>query len=254
VAGKSLRLIGIVAVVVALALAPSTASAEQVTLGPDLSGPLILPGLVPGCPPPACTMFQDVIGGGPAPSSPVNGVITSWTLRALDTFDNNGAQLRVLRVNGSGVGTTFSVLRSSAPAGLVTANTTAKLSTSLPIAVGDRIGLHQPTGQPFPVFVGTPDDRVLIALPPDDPADGGSGTANSNSAGQNIFLAVNATISFCRVPAVKKKKFKRAKALLAAEGCLVKKSGHGKKVKRQSLAPGTTVAPGTVVRLKLKKS
>jgi Ca2+-binding RTX toxin-like protein len=57
--------------------------------------------------------------------------------------------------------------------------------------------------------------------------------------------------SSCTVPDVVGKPVGAAKKKLAKAGCGVKVSGRGKRVRRQSLRPGTIKAGGTVVRVKL---
>jgi hypothetical protein len=251
--------IAVGALALALVALPSAAPAEQVTLGPAL-GPLAPSMFTPGCPMTgsSCTEIQALLGGNPPPTSPVNGVITSWTVRA--PFAGQGYRLRVLRGSFS-FGGKFTALRSSDPSPALAAGSTTQLAAALPIAIGDQIGLRVPAGGTVPAFAapagGT--STILSTQFPVDPEDGGTGQTNGSAGG--LVLGVDATISFCRIPAVTGRTLKKAKALLAAETCTGKKVKKGrthsrkksKKVNHQVPAAGTTVAPGTPVQLNVKK-
>jgi hypothetical protein len=257
---KRRRFGAIVAGALALALValPSAAPAEQVTLGPSLS-PLAPSMFTSNCPMTgSCTEIQALLGGNSPPTSPVNGVITSWTVRA--PLAGQGYRLRVLR-GSFAFGGNFAALRSSDPSPALAAGSTTQLAAALPIAIGDQIGLRVPAGVAVPAFAapagGT--STILSTQFPFDPEDGATGKTNSSNGG--VVLGVDATISFCRIPAVTGRTLKKAKALLAAETCTGKKVKKGrthsrkksKKVKRQVPAAGTIVAPGTPVKLYVKK-
>jgi hypothetical protein len=231
----------------------SAARADEVTLGPDLStltGPL---GLQPACGPAACTFLQS---SGPNSVSPVNGLITSWSFR---TYGPEGSEFRLRVVRGpAALDQPFTVLRSTPLAPSVAAEGVHEDVASLPIAAGDRIALGGLAGSPGLAFVNPPGGEAMLAWATGQggPPDGGSATPNSETFG---IVGLSAIVSYCTVPKAKGKKLKAAKRRVREAGCRPKpkrrKAGDSVPAKKlgrvykQKPAPGTTVAPGTPVKL-----
>jgi PASTA domain len=205
--------------------------------------------------------------------SPANGVITGWKVKSAD--DGAIYTLKVLRPNGpvslvTATNSNFSAIASvqapsAVPAGTGVGTPTGVIFSypaSLPISKGDYVG----------VLTGGADDHVpqkttnglaqnLIAnnfsgLPAD-------GAAADLLADEQHDLLLQATIQFCKVPNLKGLKRGAAVQALAAADCAAgkvkkKKLKRSKKTKKkkgkvlkQSLAPGSTAAPGTAVDLKI---
>jgi hypothetical protein len=125
---------------IAVVLATASAAQGAVTIGSDLMR--LESANAPGCNIP-CTATNRVLGQGAAPgglTSPANGTVTSWALRA------NAApniRLRILRPGG---GNTYSGSGTSEPAGFAGPGISGPIATSLPIKAGDAIGLESPNG------------------------------------------------------------------------------------------------------------
>jgi PASTA domain-containing protein len=249
-----------IVLITGLALAGSAfvtaiASANTVKIGSDLSHPMDTPGAV--CT--NCTTLQQTQAGGSSPlplSSPANGVVTSWAVRTSDP----GAlyTLRILRPVGTntylGAGTSPGL---PVPPG--TTDSVVSYPASLAIKQGDFVGIltaGAATGLPQRFTNGAPANVIandFTGGPPD-------GAQSTFTPDQQHELLLQATVQFCSVPNVHKRKKKAAKALIAAADCGVrvkKKETHKKKfrgkVLKQKLAAGTTAAPGTVVPIVIGK-
>jgi PASTA domain len=254
-----------------LAVASATAAADTVVMGSTLSNTFD-GGLSSG--PTLSTQLRFDPSTSPNPVvSPADGVITGWKVRSAD--DGAIYTLKVLRPNGPvslvvATNTNFTAIRSVQAPTAVPAGTSVSTPTgvifdypaSLPISKGDYIG----------VLTGGADDDVpqhttnglaqnLIAnnfsgLPAD-------GTSANLLADEQHDLLLQATVKFCKVPNLAKLKQAAAQQALAAADCAAgkvtkKKLKPSKKSKKkkgkvlgQSLAPGTTGAPGTTVDLKI---
>jgi hypothetical protein len=130
----------LVAALIVAALAVSTASAQAaVTIGSRLQASATTN--MPGCNIP-CTVtnlalpLADIEQFGL--TSPVNGTVTSWRVKA-NTGPN--LRLRVLRPAGS---VAFTGVGTSGPAGFAGPGVSNPIPTSLPIKVGDSIGVDNP--------------------------------------------------------------------------------------------------------------
>lgn len=126
---------------VAMALAAAGPAQGAVTIGNNLTTTEATN--MPGCNI-ACTATNRTLPPtSTAPggvTSPVNGTVTSWRLRA------NAAPSVRLRVLRPGGGTTFTGVATSGPAGFAGPGISGPIATSLPIQVGDGIGLDSPNG------------------------------------------------------------------------------------------------------------
>jgi PASTA domain len=257
----------VIAVTAALLL-PAGAAADTVTMGSqlqnDYSG-----GLSTG----NTLTIQQSFQAGVSPNavvSPANGVVTAWAVKT----GNPGTRytLRILRPSGAAntyLGVGSSVAPTVVPATVAPTGTILNYPAALAINQGDSIGLQQDaalngvaqfqsnglTGNVIANnFLGAPADGSSAALIPD----------------QQHELLLQATVKFCKVPDLKGVKTAAAQQLLTAADCAggptankkFKRSKKNKKKKgkilNQTLAAGTTTAPGTpvgftVAKLKKKK-
>ena len=245
-------LVAVAALAAVLVVAPAARGA-QITLGPDLESLSTPNGLQPACFDDPCTFMQS---SGPVVVSPVNGLVRSWSIR---TYGPTPETYRLRIVRGpAAVGQNFKALRSSPFAPAFATEGIHSQAAAVPIAAGDRIALRGGTGSGVttglawvpPVGV---DATMVWTDAAADPADGGTGTPTSST---NLILGLSATVSFCRVPAVKGKRLKRAKRLIRQAGCVpaprqrpAKPSRPVNRVFKQKPAAGKTVRPGTKVKL-----
>jgi hypothetical protein len=99
---------------------------------------------MPGCNIPCTATNLTLSASNTAPgglTSPVNGTVTSWRLRANTAPE---VRLRILRPVG---GTTFTGVGTSGPANFAGPGLSGPIPTSLPINSGDGIGLENPNGR-----------------------------------------------------------------------------------------------------------
>jgi hypothetical protein len=178
--------IAAVAVLATALLAPAAAHAT-VAIGSNLAQ---APGGAPaseGCSPP-CTFFQGTLAADrTAPGglrSPVNGTITVWRIRAAG--QSTPTALRVIRALSGGLYTGAGTSATVTP----TLNSVSSFATSLPISIGDAIGIDccQPAAQ---YFVGSGGDLAGGWNP--ILADGGPGRPNQESTSPHE-IALNADI------------------------------------------------------------
>lgn len=120
-------LLGVVAVLV---LAPALAGASTVTVGPPT-----VSNLGSGIASSNATFVQTAVSGG-LTTAPVDGVVTQWRVQGTKLGSTGQVALRVLRAGGGG---TFTGAGTSAAASALDGTA---LATSLPIQVGDYIGLN----------------------------------------------------------------------------------------------------------------
>ena len=146
--------IGALACGVVLALA-CTASAAPITLGPSLSTTNYTPTACANAG--GCTIAHGTLASGRLTTSPVDGVITSWSVAG--TSASAGYALRVLGrsgVNLTGIATSTAV--TSTGPGLQT------FATALPIKQGQTIGFDVPQNAQFGLAV-VPTDITLETNP-----------------------------------------------------------------------------------------
>jgi hypothetical protein len=251
------------------ALAASTASADTVVMGSTLAADDA--GGVSGT---AATVSAQ-IAFAPATSpnpviSPANGLITGWKVKSMDdgaiytlkVLRPNGAVSLVTATNSSFLGVTSVQAPSAVPAGTGVATPAGAIFSypaALPIQKGDYIGLltgGATDGLPQAFTNGLAANLIANNFGA-APADGG--TANLLADAQHDLL-LQATVKFCKVPDLKGQKAGAAQAALAAADCAAKvtrkptkKKKNVGKVTEQSLAPGTTAAPGTEVPIVVGK-
>jgi hypothetical protein len=239
---------------------PATAAADTVKIGSALTNGPPQSALCTGC---VGVQTSQVGGSGPLSlTAPVNGTVTSWAVRTNDT----GAlhTLRILRPTGIGY---LGAGRSVAPAAVPNnTDTTYTYTASLPIKVGDAIGIELNAGHDLPQFTSNQATDVTAYLFPVFP-DGTTSGAFTGIPGHELLL--QATIKFCKVPDLSGQKTAAAQQLLAAGDCAagpiakkkLKRTKKNKKRKKgkvlsQALAPGTATSPTDAIGFtigKLKK-
>jgi hypothetical protein len=127
---------------VAAALAAAGPAQGAVTIGNNLTNDAStnMPGCNIACTATNLTLPDSSLAPGGL-TSPVNGTVTSWRLRA------NAAPNVRLRILRRGAGDTFTGVGTSGPAGFAgPEGISAPIATSLPIQTGDSIGLESPNG------------------------------------------------------------------------------------------------------------
>jgi hypothetical protein len=186
VRGKGLLTAGLIVA----ALAASAGSAQgAATIGSNLAGST--DDNMPGCNNP-CTAINLAL---PAASqaangvvSPVNGTVTSWRAKANTLGANDNLRLQVLRPVS---GTTFTGIATST-AQSWPPQVSPPLPTSLPIQIGDSIGVLNPTARL--IYSNTSGGQVAAwFLAPAGPLADGS-TRQADVVGNNKEVLVQATI------------------------------------------------------------
>jgi uncharacterized membrane protein len=242
-------LAGTVAAAVVASAVPATASADTVTIGSNLQRSYDVAAVSTGI-----SLQRTLAAPTLSLTSPVNGQITSWSVRSGDM----GAlyTLRVLRSLG---GLSYQATGSSAAPSPIPAatDTIYPYPASLPISQGNAVGIQVGgTGVGAPLHTGDPTDQIAYG-----PALADGGSANfSDTGGSPYELLLQATVKYCIVPSLKRLKTKPAKQALRAHDCLpkikkskIKKNRFRGKVLKQKTPPGTTAAPGTVVPIVIGK-
>ena len=231
---------GCAAVIAAAGMFASTgAQAATVTVGSPLSA-----------------TFDDDFGGpvtdvnvalpeaGAMVVSPVNGTIVSW--RAI-VGDPGGLGIRVIEPAAGGA-----YRGGGTSAATATASGTQTFPANLAIKAGDLIGLDIGNGTVLNA-PSVPGATIKQWQPP--LADGSSlvppDTFNNNE------LGYNADVRYCLVPKLKGMKLGAARQALSQAACTVgtltrPKKGKAKFVKSQGVPPGTALADGAPVDLKLR--
>jgi hypothetical protein len=258
---KSIRRAAAIALAGGALVAPAAASAETVTIGNalDHSHNFSLGACVTGC-----TAFQQTQAADATAlplASPVNGLVTAWSVRT--TLMGDTYRLRVLRAAG-GLNLTFAGSSAVSPPVPNSADAIRDYAAAVPIQQGDLVGLQSVSGTGVPLHTGGPATASdNIAYRSTDAADGTT-QPFSTTNGDIKEVLLRATVSFCRVPAVARLKRAAAEAALSAAGCGVKvttkklkRTKKGKKrrgkVLTQAPAAGSTVAPGAPVEIKVAK-
>lgn len=246
---------------VALMALPASAPAETVTIGNPLDHThnFSLGACAVSCT--ALQKTQETDATMLPLTSPVNGVVTGWSVRSGligDTY-----RLRILRPAG---GLTYAFAGSSpvSPAVPDVTDTIRNYTASVPIQQGDAIGLESVSGTGVPLHTGGPATPAdTIAYYPAAANDGSSFLFDDTNGGIKEVL-LRATVSFCTVPDVKGLKAAAARDAFTAAGCTAtvkkkklkfsKKNRKKKgKVLKQGAPGGSTAAPGTPVELTVAK-
>jgi hypothetical protein len=235
---------GAAVVIAAGTFATAGAQAATVTVGSPLTG-----------------SFTDTYGGpvtdfnvalpepGAKVTSPVNGTVVRW--RAIVGHAGTLA-LRDLKPVSGGAYTAAG----SSPA-IATATGIQEFSANLPVKAGDFIGLDMSDVDVTVMVSHSVADATIEQWSP-PLADGSSAPPDDTFTSSE--LGYNADVRYCLVPALKGKKLGAAKQALSDAGCSTgsvtkpkkKKKGKAKFVKSQSVAPGTSLADGAPVDLKLR--
>jgi hypothetical protein len=226
------KLAGLIGLAVAL-LVPNTAGAA-ITIGSNL-------GRAPdgimsseGCSPP-CTLMQDTLApdrqaaGGL--TSPVNGTVVLWRLRAGDSTAPTSLRVITRLANGLATGAGTSATVTPVP------DTQSAFGTSLPIRIGQSIGITccQPVAE---YFIGSGGTRLLFT----NFVDGGPGRMGSGTSPKEIALNadIEPTSSIIGASAHSKKRGKlRVTATVPNPGAF---SARGKFLKPTT---ATVSAPGS---------
>jgi hypothetical protein len=187
---------------VAMALAAAGPAQGAVTIGNNLTTTASTN--MPGCNIPCTATNRSLPASSMAPggvTSPVNGTVTSWRLRA-NAAPN--VRLRVLRPGG---GTTSTGVATSGPAGFAgPEGISPPIATSLPIQIGDGVGLDSPNGN---LIFGANilGDTLFWNAPP--LADGSQRAADGNGPMAEVLVQATVeptnTVTFGAVTRNKKK-------------------------------------------------
>lgn len=210
---------------------------------------------------PLTATFDDDFGGpvtdvnvalpeaGATVVSPVNGTIVTW--RAI-VGDPGGLAIRVIEPAAAGAFSGGGTSTATATAG-----GTQTFSANLPVKAGDLIGIDIGSGTVLNA-PSVPGATIKQWQPP--LADGASLVPDDTF--NNSELGYNADVRYCLVPKLKGKKLGAAKQALSQAACAIgalvrpKRKGKGKGkakfVKSQGVPPGTALADGAPVDLKLR--
>jgi hypothetical protein len=207
---------------------------------------------------PLTATFDDDFGGpvtdvnvalpeaGAMVASPLNGTIVSW--RAI-VGSPGGLGLRVIEPAAGGA-----YRGGGATAATATAGGTQTFSANLPIKAGDLIGLDIGGG----TVLSSPTIPGAIVKQWQPPL--GDGESVPPDTFTNTELGYNADVRYCLVPKLKGMKLGPARQALSQAACTVgrltrpKRKGKAKLVKSQSVPPGTALADGAAVDLKLRRN
>jgi hypothetical protein len=192
---------------------------------------------VAGCGGPPCTHSQSVLPGRTV-ASPVNGTVVRWRFE-WSAFGGT-ARLRVIRP------LTPSPLFAAASAVETTAGGANDLATSVPISIGDRIGIDDLGGGGNAVGLIPAPGAADEAWDP-APADGAIAPPTSGNAGFELYLNADVeptnTFSVGKVAKRAKKGTAALTVTLPNAGTLEPAAKSGLK----ALAPDTLAGPGDAV-------
>jgi hypothetical protein len=258
-----LRLSVLFTVVAASLCICASAEAATVTVGSpltvDFSGPSI--GEVTGV---NLTLGEP----GAHATSPNDGTVVRW--RMAGDYAGGPFRLVVLRPVG---GEKYEATAASAPQTPVPGSGTVTFATSLPIRVGDLIGLNTATGSSQIGFAIAPQGSEFHTFSP--PVEPGAPPQKIGGGGTEFELGFNADVEYatppvigppppppvghCLVPSLTGKKLKAVKKRLKKAGCklgkVTKNDGATRKtgkVRKQSPKPGKSLPQGTKVAVTLK--
>jgi hypothetical protein len=174
----------------ALAFAFGGSAQGAVTIGTNLTGPA--DEINPGCSV-ACTTMNLAVPSDTAPgglTSPVNGMVTSWRFKSVTA--GGSIALRILRPAG---GDSFTGAGTSAP---MTPNGTAltqgPFATSIPIQVGDYVGLNA-TPMQTPL-IDTPATQLYWNAPTLADGQTAQGTAGTREVAVQAVVEPTNTVTF----------------------------------------------------------
>jgi hypothetical protein len=184
---------------VAIGAFPGSAQAA-VTIGTDLGWPA--DESTPGCLV-ACTVVNTAVPAADmAPdglASPVNGIVTGWRFKTVTA--GGSVSLRVLRPAG---GMSFTGVSTSAVAvPISSAMPQGPFPTSLPIRIGDHVGLNASAGQT--VIADTPATQLYWNSPPLADGETRTGTTGNREPMVQAIVEPTNTVSFGAITRHKKK-------------------------------------------------
>ena len=242
--GKRLLIPALAGIALLAAAVPAQAT---VTIGSNLATPHA--DNMPGCNV-ACTAANIILpAANRAPgglTSPVNGTVTSWRVRA-----NTGLnlQLRLLRLTGAGA---FTGAGSSNPASFAGPGLSPDFPTSLPISLGDFIGLNSPNGN---LVLGNNAGTLMSFWNVPPLADGATRVPTGGSGTREVLVQATVepdnAISFGKLKRNEKKGIAKLTVELPNPGEL---TFSGRRVKVLDGAPTDSMsigAPGEI-RVKIK--
>jgi hypothetical protein len=217
----------------ALGFAFGGSAQGAVTIGTNLTGPA--DEINPGCSV-ACTTMNVAVPSDTAPgglASPVNGTVTSWQFKSVTA--GGSIALRILRPAG---GTGFTGAGTSAP---VTPNGTVPaqgpFATSLPIRIGDSVGLDA-TALQTPL-IDTPATQLYWNAPTLANGQTAQGTAGTREVAVRAVVEPSNTVSFAS-PARNKKKGTATITMTVPNAGMLSYGGFGVKV----VGPASAAGPG----------
>ncbi len=224
----------ILAMCIAAAGAATAGSAQgAVVIGTGLTGPA--DEINPGCSV-ACTTMNLAVPSDTAPgglTSPVNGTVTAWEFKSVTA--GGSIALRILRPAG---GTSFTGAGTSAavtPNGTVPAQ--GPFSTSLPIRVGDHVGLNA-TAMQTPL-IDTPATQLYWNAPTLADGQTAQGTSGTREVAVQAVVEPTNTVTF-GTPARNKKKGTATVTMTVPNAGTLSYGGVGVKV----VGPASAAAPG----------
>ena len=221
----------------ALAVSAFAASAQAaVTIGTDLGWPA--DETSPGCVV-ACTVMNTAVPAADmAPdglASPVNGTVTGWRFKTVTA--GGSVSLRVLRFAG---GTSFTGVGTSEVATPISSNLPqGPFATSLPIRIGDHVGLDASAGQT--VIADTPATQLYWNAPPLADGQTRAGAGGNREPMVQAIVEPTSTVTFGAIRRNKKKGTASVTMTLPNAGELIY-SGNGLSL----TGPPTVSAPGDV--------
>ena len=189
----------LVGLTLALGLVLGAHAQAAVTIGTNLSGPA--DEINPGCSV-ACTVMNTAVPSDTAPgglTSPVNGTVTSWQFKSVTA--GGSIALRILHPVG---GSSFAGAGTSAP---VTPNGTVPAQgpfvTSLPIGIGDSIGLNA-TAMQTPL-IDTPATELYWNAPTLADGQSATGTTGTREVAVQAVVEPTNTVTFGAIKRHRKK-------------------------------------------------
>lgn len=182
------------------------------------------------------------VASGTPYTVPFAGFIISWSFRD-GAIPVPNLKLKVARRAGGG---SFTIV-GEAVAGTQVPSTVNTYPTQIPVAAGDVIGIHEGGGDCQASTGNNADADAFVA---GDPPPGATLTFGTDA--QALFPVSAQVAPPCVVPKLKGKRLKAGKKRLRNAGCsLGDVKGHGKKVEKQSVKPGTVLPPDSTVNVKL---
>jgi PASTA domain len=230
----------------AVAVCGGTAQAATVQVGSSLTGsfgPILFGDVL--------TLTQTTLNEpGANLTSPVDGTVVDYRLAT----PKGTLQLQVLHPTGTGA--VASTASSTATEFSIPSGLSGPIATNMPIKKGDMIGLKNSSASGEALGAINNGSTSSYWVPP--LSDGAAARFPSGTFAPYEF-GIGATVRYCRVPSLKGKTPKAARAALTARDCTVGKVKKTKKVRKkktvlvQSVAPGTSISDTAPVNLKVTR-